>query len=90
VCGVAVGIAVNASNVKGEYSLRYIPLKNILFFCTIDDKENLNQSNQGPEVIPVAMLANTTWEGLTNLNFVSDQRSLSFTTVKTSRTSTCS
>ena len=43
--GDTVGIAGNASNVKGEYSLRYTPLKDIGFVCTIDKKDSVEESN---------------------------------------------
>ena len=43
--GAAVGIAGNTSNVKGEFSLRSIPLKNIGFFCTINKKDVSEESN---------------------------------------------
>ena len=49
--GAAVGISGNASDVKGEFSLRYIPLKDIGFFCTINDKNNFEESNCGPNEI---------------------------------------
>ena len=43
--GDMVGIAGNASNVKGEYSLRYSPLKDIGIFCTIDKIDSVEESN---------------------------------------------
>ena len=65
--GVAVGIAGNASNVKGEYPLRYIPLKNIQVYCTVDDKDNLEETNRGQNQVPGVLLNGTPWESLSNL-----------------------
>ena len=49
--GAAVGIASNTSNVKGEFSPRYIPLNNIRFFCIIDEKGSFEDSNRDPNKI---------------------------------------
>ena len=49
--GAAVETAGNASNIKGEFSLLYIPLNDIRFFCTIDEKDIFQESNRGPNKI---------------------------------------
>ena len=67
--GAAVGIAGNASNVKGEFSLRYIALEDIGFFCTIDERDSFEESNRGPNEIEEVLLKDTPWDGLSNLHF---------------------
>ena len=65
--GVAVGIAGNASNAKVEDSLRHTPLKDITFYCTIDDKENFEESNCDPRKTYLVLLHGTPWEAMSNL-----------------------
>jgi hypothetical protein len=67
--GNAVEIAGNASNVKGGFSLRYNPLKDIGFSWTIDDKDGFEEYNHGPYKIERMLLNDTSWEGMFNLYF---------------------
>ena len=60
--GTTVGIAGNASNVKGEFSLRYIALEDIGFFCTIDERDSFEESNRGPNEIEVVLPKDIPWE----------------------------
>ena len=57
--GVVVGIVGNASNVKDQYSFCYILLKNIQLFCTIVDKNNIEESNRGSNQIQGVLLNGT-------------------------------
>ena len=67
--GAAVGIADKASDVKGEFPLCYIPLNDIGFLCTIDEKDNFEESNCGPNKIEEVLLKDTPWEDMSNLYF---------------------
>ena len=67
--GATVGIAGNVRNVKGEFSLRYITLEDIGFFCTIDKKDSFEESNHGLDKIEEVLLKDTPWEGMSKHHF---------------------
>ena len=67
--GVTKGIAGNASDNIGEFSLRYLLETDMQFFATIGEKDDFIDSQRGQAEIPLDVLEGTSLEGTKRLFF---------------------
>ena len=67
--GVTKGIAGNAGNNIGEFSLRYLAESDIQFFVTIGEKNDFIDSQRGQAGIPLEILKGTALEDTRRLYF---------------------